>query len=80
MGDDSVVTGTEEMPAEYAGGGAASADGAPFSLDEVGGLFAVRAQVGEQLVKAEAARDELAAGAEVPGGPEPVCELGGRTQ
>jgi DNA-binding transcriptional MerR regulator len=44
--------------------------------DLVGQLQAVRAQVGAQLVKAERARDELAAEAEVPGGPEPVCELG----
>ncbi|MFD3381988.1 MULTISPECIES: MerR family transcriptional regulator [unclassified Streptomyces] len=40
-------------------------------------LQTVRAHVGEQLARAEASRDELAAGAEVPGGPEPVCELGG---
>ncbi|MFG2351602.1 MerR family transcriptional regulator [Streptomyces phaeochromogenes] len=50
-------------------------------LDEldalIGELQAVRAHVGEQLARAEASRDELAAGAEVPGGPEPVCELGG---
>ncbi|MCX4561003.1 MULTISPECIES: MerR family transcriptional regulator [Streptomyces] len=50
-------------------------------LDEldalIGELGAVRAHVGEQLARAEASRDELAAGAEVPGGPEPVCELGG---
>ncbi|TPQ23129.1 MerR family transcriptional regulator [Streptomyces sporangiiformans] len=46
----------------------------------IGELQAVRAQVGAQLAKAEQARDELAAGAEVPGGPEPVCELGGRTR
>ncbi|MDQ1048704.1 MerR family transcriptional regulator [Streptomyces sp. V4I2] len=44
--------------------------------DLIGELQAVRAQVGAQLVKAERARDELAAEAEVPGGPEPVCELG----
>jgi len=43
-------------------------------------LAAVRATVGEQLARAERARDELAADAEVPGGPEPVCELGGRTR
>ncbi|WP_328671485.1 MerR family transcriptional regulator [Streptomyces sp. NBC_00328] len=43
-------------------------------------LRSVRAQVGEQLARAERARDELAADAEVPGGPEPVCELGGRTR
>ncbi|KOU77181.1 MerR family transcriptional regulator [Streptomyces sp. MMG1533] len=44
--------------------------------DLIGELQAVRAQVGTQLAKAERARDELAAEAEVPGGPEPVCELG----
>ncbi|WP_069769994.1 MerR family transcriptional regulator [Streptomyces sp. LUP30] len=50
-------------------------------LDElIGELQAVRAQVGEQLVRAERARDELAADATVPGGPDPVCELGGRTR
>lgn len=43
-------------------------------------LRSVRAQVGDQLARAERARDELAADAEVPGGPEPVCELGGRTR
>ncbi|MFI6336719.1 MerR family transcriptional regulator [Streptomyces sp. NPDC050535] len=43
-------------------------------------LVAVRATVGEQLARAERARDELAADSEVPGGPEPVCELGGRTR
>ncbi|MCZ4506779.1 MerR family transcriptional regulator [Streptomyces sp. ActVer] len=43
----------------------------------IGELQAVRTHVGEQLARAEASRDELAAGAEVPGGPEPVCELGG---
>ncbi|MDR3081060.1 MAG: MerR family transcriptional regulator [Streptomyces sp.] len=51
-------------------------------LDEldalIGELDAVRAKVGEQLAKAERAREVLAAEAEVPGGPEPVCELGGR--
>ncbi|MDL5203886.1 MerR family transcriptional regulator [Streptomyces sp. ALI-76-A] len=50
-------------------------------LDEldalIGELQAVRAQVGAQLVRAERARDELAAEAAAPGGPEPVCELGG---
>jgi DNA-binding transcriptional MerR regulator len=40
-------------------------------------LASVRAKVGEQLARAEAAREALAADAEVPGGPEPVCELGG---
>lgn len=50
-------------------------------LDElIGELQAVRAQVGEQLGRAERARDELAAEATVPGGPDPVCELGGRTR
>jgi DNA-binding transcriptional MerR regulator len=43
----------------------------------IGELRAVRAHVGEQLARAEQSRDELAAEAEVPGGPEPVCELGG---
>ncbi|MEU8788806.1 MerR family transcriptional regulator [Streptomyces sp. NPDC048643] len=43
-------------------------------------LRSVRAQVGEQLTRAERARDELAADALVSGGPEPVCELGGRTR
>ena len=43
-------------------------------------LMSVRAQVGEQLARAERARDALAVGAEVPGGPEPVCELGGQTR
>ena len=48
-------------------------------LDElIGELQHVRAKVGEQLARAERARDELAAEAEVPGGPEPVCELGGQ--
>ncbi|MCN9240199.1 MerR family transcriptional regulator [Streptomyces sp. RY43-2] len=50
-------------------------------LDEldalIGELQAVREQVGAQLARAESARDELAAEALVPGGPEPVCELGG---
>ena len=50
-------------------------------LDEldalIGELSAVRAKVGEQLARAESARDVLAADAGVPGGPEPVCELGG---
>src|SRR5689334_5652860 len=53
-------------------------------LDEldtlIGELQAVRAQVGEQLVRAERARAALAADAAVPGGPEPECELGGRKQ
>ncbi|MER7840484.1 MerR family transcriptional regulator [Streptomyces sp. NPDC096040] len=43
----------------------------------IGELQAVRAEVGAQLVRAERTRDELAAEARVPGGPEPVCELGG---
>ncbi|MBL3666520.1 MerR family transcriptional regulator [Streptomyces sp. M2CJ-2] len=51
-------------------------------LDEldtlIGELQTVRASVGEQLARAERARDELAVDAAVPGGPEPVCELGGR--
>jgi DNA-binding transcriptional MerR regulator len=47
-------------------------------LDElIGQLEVVRTQVGAQLAKAERARDELAAEAEAPDGPEPVCELGG---
>ncbi|MFI9647483.1 MerR family transcriptional regulator [Streptomyces sp. NPDC052040] len=51
-------------------------------LDELDALIeelgAVRAKVGAQLARAEEARDALAADAGVPGGPEPVCELGGR--
>ncbi|MFK4147765.1 MerR family transcriptional regulator [Streptomyces sp. NPDC004065] len=51
-------------------------------LDEldalIGELRAVRAKVGAQLARAERTRDELAADARVPGGPEPLCELGGR--
>ncbi|MFE5144473.1 MerR family transcriptional regulator [Streptomyces fagopyri] len=46
----------------------------------IGELRAVRSEVGAQLARAERARDELAADAAVPGGPEPVCELGGRTR
>ena len=50
-------------------------------LDEldalIGQLSGVRDTVARQLEKAELARDGLAAEAEVPGGPEPVCELGG---
>ncbi|MFC9925321.1 MerR family transcriptional regulator [Streptomyces sp. NPDC127190] len=46
----------------------------------IGQLTAVRETVAEQLVRAEQARDELAAEALVPGGPEPVCELGGPTR
>ncbi|MEU5539273.1 MerR family transcriptional regulator [Streptomyces sp. NPDC020362] len=53
-------------------------------LDEldalIGQLGAVRETVAEQLRRAERARDELAAEAQVPGGPEPVCELGGLTR
>jgi DNA-binding transcriptional MerR regulator len=51
-------------------------------LDEldalIGELRAVRETVAGQLVRAERARDELAAEALAPGGPEPGCELGGR--
>ncbi|MCW7945470.1 MerR family transcriptional regulator [Streptomyces hygroscopicus] len=51
-------------------------------LDEldvlIGELQSVRAKVGAQLAKAEQAREALAADAAVPGGPEPVCELGGQ--
>ncbi|MEW2625948.1 MerR family transcriptional regulator [Streptomyces sp. NPDC048106] len=48
-------------------------------LDElIGRLTAVRETVAGQLRRAEGARDELAAEASAPGGPEPVCELGGR--
>ncbi|MFJ3498856.1 MerR family transcriptional regulator [Streptomyces sp. NPDC086091] len=50
-------------------------------LDEldalVAELTAARARVAGQLARAERARDALAAGAEVPGGPEPLCEWGG---
>ncbi|WP_217554441.1 MerR family transcriptional regulator [Streptomyces sp. GbtcB6] len=46
----------------------------------IGELQAVRATVGAQLERAERARDELAAEALVPGGPEPTCELGGTGQ
>ncbi|MFF7748346.1 MerR family transcriptional regulator [Streptomyces sp. NPDC007971] len=53
-------------------------------LDEldalVGQLRAVRESVAEQLRRAERARDELAVEAQVPGGPEPACELGGATR
>ncbi|MEU7060116.1 MerR family transcriptional regulator [Streptomyces sp. NPDC046197] len=44
----------------------------------IGELRAVRTQVGAQLARAERARAELAADALVPGGPEPLCELGGQ--
>jgi hypothetical protein len=51
-------------------------------LDEldalIGELRAVRETVAGQLVRAERARAELAAEALVPGGPEPLCELGGQ--
>ncbi|MEV6179783.1 MerR family transcriptional regulator [Streptomyces sp. NPDC052015] len=51
-------------------------------LDEldalIGELRAVREKVAGQLARAERARDELGAEALVPGGPEPLCELGGR--
>ncbi|MBA2944634.1 MerR family transcriptional regulator [Streptomyces himalayensis] len=43
----------------------------------IGELAAVRDRVRAQLERAERARDELAAEAEAPGGPEPHCELGG---
>ncbi|WBO63777.1 MerR family transcriptional regulator [Streptomyces camelliae] len=43
----------------------------------IGQLQAVRETVAGQLARAEEARDALAAEALVPGGPEPVCELGG---
>ncbi|MER6462177.1 MerR family transcriptional regulator [Streptomyces sp. NPDC001288] len=43
----------------------------------IGELQAVRSEVGAQLERAERARARLAAEAAVPGGPEPVCELGG---
>ncbi|MFL4907138.1 MerR family transcriptional regulator [Streptomyces sp. MMS24-I2-30] len=49
-------------------------------LDEldalIGRLRAVREQVAGQLRQAERSRDALAAEAQVPGGPEPECELG----
>ncbi|MGW0932617.1 MerR family transcriptional regulator [Streptomyces sp. NPDC002644] len=41
-------------------------------------LRAVREKVARQLARAERAGDRLAAEALVPGGPEPVCELGGQ--
>jgi DNA-binding transcriptional MerR regulator len=44
----------------------------------IGELRAVRETVAGQLVRAQLARDELAAEAQVPGGPEPGCELGGQ--
>jgi prefoldin subunit 5 len=51
-------------------------------LDElealIGELRSVRDKVAGQLERAERARDELAAETLVPGGPEPLCELGGQ--
>ncbi|WP_448317189.1 MerR family transcriptional regulator [Streptomyces sp. CO7] len=51
-------------------------------LDELDSMIeqlrGVREKVARQLVRAERTRDGLAAEALVPGGPEPVCELGGR--
>ncbi|MER8012660.1 MerR family transcriptional regulator [Streptomyces griseoluteus] len=51
-------------------------------LDELDGLIgelvAVRETVAGELRRAEETRAGLAAEALVPGGPEPVCELGGR--
>ncbi|MFJ9869718.1 MerR family transcriptional regulator [Streptomyces sp. NPDC101165] len=51
-------------------------------LDEldalIGQLTAVRETVAGQLRRAEEARNELAAEALVPGGPDPLCELGGQ--
>lgn len=44
----------------------------------IGQLTAVRESVAGQLARAERARDELAVEALAPGGPEPLCELGGR--
>ncbi|MBZ9640706.1 MerR family transcriptional regulator [Streptomyces sp. PSKA30] len=53
-------------------------------LDELDALIAelgaVRATVARQLARAERARKRLADEAVVPGGPEPVCELGGQTR
>ncbi|WP_129306486.1 MerR family transcriptional regulator [Streptomyces sp. L2] len=53
-------------------------------LDEldalIGQLQEAREKVAGQLRRAEAARDELAAETLAPGGPEPVCELGGLTR
>ncbi|MGQ4418960.1 MerR family transcriptional regulator [Streptomyces sp. SAS_269] len=50
-------------------------------LDEldalIGQLTAVRETVAGQLGRAERAREALAAESLVPGGPEPLCELGG---
>ncbi|MFJ3638403.1 MerR family transcriptional regulator [Streptomyces sp. NPDC090108] len=51
----------------------------PAELDAlVGQLTAVRETVAAQLRRAEEARDGPAADASAPGGPEPLCELGGR--
>jgi DNA-binding transcriptional MerR regulator len=44
----------------------------------IGDLQDVRSKVSGQLAKAERAMDELSAEAAVPGGPEPVCDLGGQ--
>lgn len=63
-------------------------DSCPASLDvyrrklgELDGLIdqlqRVRAQVGDELARADAARAALEADALAPGGPEPRCELGG---
>ena len=41
----------------------------------IGELASVREQVGAQLVRAEQAREVLAAEALAPGGPQPRCEL-----
>ncbi|MFC9284296.1 MerR family transcriptional regulator [Streptomyces collinus] len=53
-------------------------------LDEldalIGQLTQVRRTVAGELERAERARDALAAESLVPGGPEPGCELGGRTR
>jgi len=53
-------------------------------LDEldalIGQLQGAREKVAGQLRRAEAARDGLAAETLAPGGPEPVCELGGLTR
>ncbi|WP_030379971.1 MULTISPECIES: MerR family transcriptional regulator [unclassified Streptomyces] len=45
-------------------------------IDELG---AVRRKVAGELERAERTRDRLSVEADVPGGPEPVCELGGQT-
>ncbi|MEU6280346.1 MerR family transcriptional regulator [Streptomyces sp. NPDC047028] len=53
-------------------------------LDEldalIGQLQGAREKVAGQLRRAEEARDVLAAETLAPGGPEPVCELGGLTR